>query len=179
MKKIVSVFVMVALASCTNLSSGHDIDCQHDGSISALYGTIKHNKKLYVVLDTKSENEISNQVYSSLLTNLMVLDGLTHLYGIEWAKKASNPDEYLNPSTIDALCVGNLFLEKYHAFGSEKYELLGGYEDMYKLSMSYQPLYKKILEESLQLSKQAGMESMISFDCLKLIEANDAIIVNK
>lgn len=164
---ILSLFSI--LFACTSPVSGNDINHQQDGSINALYSTIKNNKGLYLAVNTNSENEISNQVYSSLLTTLMALDGLTHLYKIDWAKDTSNPDDYLSPLTIDALCVGNIFLEKYHKFGSKKYALVGGYEDMYKLSMSYQPLYKKVLEQNLALSKQAGMESMVSFDCLELM----------
>lgn len=169
-KKLAILSLFTMLFACTSTVSGNDIDCQHDDSISALYSTIGSDKGLYMVVDTNSENEISNQVYSSLLTTLMASDGLTHLYKIDWAKDPSNPDDYLNPLTIDALCVGNIFLEKYHKFGSRKYALVGGYEDMYKLSMSYQPLYKEILEQNLALSKQAGMESIVSFDCLELLK---------
>ena len=171
MKNSLIVLTLVStLFACTSPVSGSDINQQHDGSINALYSTIKNDKGLYMVVETNSENEIANQVYSSLLTTLMTLDGLTHLYKIDWAKDTSNPDDYLDPLTLDALCVGNIFLEKYHKFGSKKYALVGGYEDMYKLSMSYQPLYKGILEHNLALSKQAGMESMVSFDCLELMK---------
>mgnify|MGYP000856823977 CR=1 FL=1 len=170
MKEKLIIFALFSmLFACTSPVSGNDINHRQDGSINALYSTIKNDKGLYMVVETNSENEISNQVYSSLLTTLMALDGLTHLYKIDWAKDTSNPDDYLSPLTIDALCVGNIFLEKYHKFGSKKYALVGGYEDMYKLSMSYQPLYRKILEQNLALSKQAGMESMVSFDCLELM----------
>lgn len=169
-KKLIVLSLLTMLFACTSTVSGNDINCQHDGSISALYSTIGSDKSLYMVVDTDSANEVANQVYSSLLTTLMALDSLTHLYEIDWAKNTNNPDEYLNPLTVDALCVGNIFLEKYHNFGLEKYELVGGYEDMYKLSISYQPLYKEILEESQQLSRKAGMESMMSFDCLDLMQ---------
>lgn len=134
------------LFACTSTVSGNDINCQKDGSISALHSTIKSDKRLYLAVSTEFENEVANQVYSSLLSKLMIIDGLTHLYEIDWAKDTIRPDEYVNPMTIDALCIGNVFLEKYHSIGSKKYALVGGYEDMYKLSMSYQPLYKKILE---------------------------------
>lgn len=115
----------------------------------------KIDKGLYLAVSTEFENEVANQVYSSLLSKLMIIDGLTHLYEIDWAKDTSRPDEYVNPMTIDALCIGNVFLEKYHSIGSKKYELVGGYEDMYKLSMSYQPLYTKILKENQQLAKKS------------------------
>lgn len=165
--KIIILLTFSLLAACSNTVSGSDIDSQRDGSINTLYITVQDNKELYKVLDTSSKNEISDQVYRSLLNTITYVDNLTHLYGIEWAKNTNYPDEYVKPEIIDALCVGNLFLEKYHEFGSETYGSISRYENMYKLSMSYQPLYRKILEENLQLSKKAGMETMISFDCLK------------
>lgn len=169
-KKLILLSLFSILSACTSTVFGNDINCQKDGSISALYSTIKSDKGLYLAISTDSENEVANQVYSSLLSKLMIIDGLTHLYEIDWAKNTIRPDEYANPATIDALCVGNVFLEKYHSIGSKKYELVGGYEDMYELSMSYQPLYKKLLEEDQQLAKKAGMESIDSFDCLALME---------
>lgn len=169
-KKLILISLFSALSACTSTVSGNDINCQKDGSISALYSTIKSDKGLYLAVSTDSENGVANQVYSSLLSKLMIIDGLTHLYEIDWARDTSRPDEYVNPTTIDALCIGNVFLEKYHSIGSEKYKLVGGYEDMYKLSISYQPLYKTILEENQKLAKKAGMESMVTFDCLTLME---------
>lgn len=166
-KQIIILLTLSILAACTNTVSGSDINSHPDGSINTLYITVQDNKDLYKVLDTSSKNEISDQVYRSLLNTITYIDNLTHLYGIEWAKNTNYPDEYVKPEIIDALCVGNLFLEKYHEFGSETYGYINRYEDMYNLSMSYQPLYRKILEESMQLSKKAGMENAISFDCLK------------
>ena len=168
--KLIILPLFTMLFACTGTVSGNDINCEHDGSISALYSTIRTDKGLYMAVDTKSENEVANQVYSSLLTTLMTLDNLTHLYKIDWAKSNNSNDKYLNNSTIDALCVANIFLKEYHNFGSKKYESIGGYEEMYKLSISYQPLYKEILEQRLALSKQASIESMISFDCLELLK---------
>lgn len=167
--KLVVLSIFAVLSGCTGSVYGNDINCQKDGSISALYSTINNDKGLYLAVDTDSENIISNQVYRSLLHTLFVLDGLTHLYGIDWAKSSSNPDQYLSHSTIDALCIGNVFLSNYHEFGSKKYESLGGYEDMYKLSMSYQPLYIEILEDNQKLAQKAGMSSITSFGCLDLI----------
>lgn len=168
-KKLILLSVFSALSACTSTVSGSDVNCQKDGSISALYITIQDNKELYKVLDTTSKNAVSDQVYASLLNTITYIDSLTHLYDIGWAKSSSNPDDYLKPSTIDALCVGNIFLKNYHNFGSEKYKLIDRYEDMYKLSMSYQPLYKKVLEENQHIAKKAGMESIDSFDCLALM----------
>lgn len=165
--KAILLLTLSILAACTNTVSGSNINSQPDGSINTLYITVQDNKELYKVLDTSSKNVISDQVYRSLLNTITYIDNLTHLYGIEWAKNTNYPDEYVKPEIIDALCVGNLFLEKYHKFGSETYGSISRYEDMYKLSMSYQPLYKKILEEDMQLSKKAGMETTLSFDCLK------------
>lgn len=170
MKLPLAFVLIIALIGCSSLVGKINQAPKQHENLSAIYGTLVDDKKLYTVVDTSSENEISDAVYSSLIQKLTYIDSLNKLYDIEWGKKHSHSDELLSSSVIDALCVGNIFLKNYHKYRSDVANPEAFEEAIYQMSMTYQPLYQQILEKRQQQTQEANIDSGTSLACLQLIE---------
>ena len=173
--KLAIILTATLLFSCSNQVLGNINNSQKTEGLSAFYISLNDDKPIYTLLDTDSENAISTHVYGKFLNTLRYIDNLNHLYDIEWAKDYHDPKDYLSFPTIDTLCVGNIFLQRYHDFGKKKYGSQG-HEDMYHKSLSHQPTYISILEKELKAAQDIGMASSTNIQCLKMLAEDNNLI---